>query len=89
MSRKRTSSSQSDLLDMYLSELAVFIKDLAPESRVEISYAQYEDEDAHVSIYLPATAGEDEVRRVETALGERCNDILVDAGLFIIGAVCD
>jgi len=89
MPRKRNNSSQPDLLDMHLSELAAFIKDLAPESRVEISYAQYEDEDAHVSIYLPETAGKEEVQRVETALGIRCNDILVDTGLFIIGAVCD
>ncbi len=89
MSRKKRTSSRSQLLDITLSELAAFIKDLAPESRVEISYAQYEDEDAHVLIYLPETAGKDEVQRVETALGERCNDILVDTGLFIIGAVCD
>ena len=89
MSRKRKSSSHLKLLEAHLSALTVFVKDLAPESRVEISYAQYEDEDAHVSIHLPETAGEDEVQRVETALGERCNDILVDTGLFIIGAVGD
>ena len=89
MPRKRKNLSRPELLDITLSELAALIKDLAPESRVEISYAQYEDEDAHVSIYLPETAGKDEVQRIETALGERCNDILVDTGLFIIGAVCD
>jgi hypothetical protein len=33
--------------------------------------------------------GVEEVRRLELALGERCNDILVETGLFIIGAVCD
>lgn len=89
MRRKRNKSSQSDLLDMYLSELAVFIKDLAPKSRVEISLAQYEDEDAHISIFLPPETGTEEVKKIELALGERCNDILVDTGLFIIGAVCD
>lgn len=89
MPRKRKHLSRSELLDITLSELAGLIKDLSPEARVEISLAQYEDEDAHVSIYLPTTAGKDEVWRIETALGERCNDILVDTGLFIIGAVCD
>lgn len=87
MPRKRKNPSRSELLDITLSEIAGFIKDLSPKSRVEISYAQYEDEDAHVEVYLPTTSGKDEVQRVETALGERCNDILVDTGLFIIGAV--
>ena len=89
MPRKQKKSSRSELLDTYLSELTVLIKDLSPESRVEISYAQYEDEDAHVSIYPPSTMRAEEVQRLETALGERSNDILVDTGLFIIGAVCD
>lgn len=89
MPRKRKNLDRPELLDTSLAQIAVLIKELAPESRVEISYARYEDEDAHVSIYLPPTASKDEVLRIETALGERCNDILVDTGLFIIGAVCD
>jgi pyruvate-formate lyase-activating enzyme len=89
MPRKRNSANQPDLLDAHLSELAVFIKDLAPESRIEISLARYEDEDAHISIFLPPETEAEEVKRIELALGERCNDILVDTGLFIIGAVCD
>jgi len=89
MPRKQKKSSRSELLDTYLSELTALIKDLSPESRVEISHAQYEDEDAHVSIYPPPTIEAEKVQRLETALGERCNDILVDTGLFIIGAVCD
>jgi hypothetical protein len=78
-----------DLLDTQLSALIAFIKDLSPEARIEISRAHYEDEDAHVAIYPPPSTGAEEVQRLETALGERCNDILVDTGLFIIGAVHD
>lgn len=89
MPRKKNSSREPDLLDTHLSELAAFIKDLAPESRVEISLSHYEDEDAHIAIFLPPETEEEEVLRIELALGERCNDILVDTGLFIIGAVCD
>jgi hypothetical protein len=47
---------------------------------------QYED--AHVCVYLPMTMAEEEIERLERTLGERCNDILLDTGLFIIGAVC-
>lgn len=89
MPRKQRNPNRSELLDITLSEIAGFIKDLSPESRVEISLAQYEDEDAHISIFLPTETGTEEVKRIELALGERCNDILVDTGLFIIGAVCD
>jgi len=78
-----------DLLEAKLTELTSFIKDLSPESRVEISFEQYEDEDAHVRVYLPPTIEPREVERIELTLGERCNDVLVDTGLFIIGAVCD
>jgi len=78
-----------DLLEAKLTELTSFIKDLSPESRVEISFEQYEDEDAHVRVYLPPTIEPHEVERIELTLGERCNDVLVDTGLFIIGAVCD
>ncbi len=78
-----------DLLEAKLTELTSFIKDLSPEARVEISFEQYEDEDAHVRVYLPPTIEAHEVQRIELTLGERCNNVLVDTGLFIIGAVCD
>lgn len=89
MPRKSKRSHRPGLLDTQLSALISFVKDLSPEARIEISRAHYEDEDAHVSIYPPPTMGAKEVQRLETALGERCNDILVDTGLFIIGAVHD
>jgi hypothetical protein len=40
-----------------------------------------------LSVYLHSGATEEEIARIESALGERCNDILVDTGLFIISAV--
>ena len=89
MPRKRKHRRGSELLDITLCVLAGLVKDLSPEARIEISLARYEDEDAHISIFLPPETEAEEVKRIELALGERCNDILVDTGLFIIGAVCD
>ena len=43
----------------------------------------------YIDVYLPAPLPAEEVRRLEQALGERCNEILVETGLFIIGAVQD
>lgn len=89
MPRKRKTPNQQDLLEIKLSELTALIKDLSPQARVEISFEQHEDEDAHVRVYPPATVKEEEAARIELKMGERCNDILLDTGLFIIGALCD
>jgi hypothetical protein len=88
MAHKRKTPSQRELLDSKLAELAALIKDASPQARIESSFEQYEDEDAHVYVYPPPTMGAEEVDRLELMVGERCNDILLDTGLFIIGAVC-
>jgi hypothetical protein len=85
--RKRP--NRQELLDTKLSELAALIKDISPHARVEISRAQYEDEDAHIDVYTSFPMNTEEVRQLETTLGERCNGILLETGLFIIGAVRD
>ncbi len=87
MPRKRP--NKQELLEAKLSELTDLVKDLSPKARVEIAFEQYEDEDASIDIYPPSSLRAAEVIRLEQALGERCNDILVDTGLFIIGAVQD
>ena len=87
MPRKRP--NRPELLEAKLSELTDLIKELSPEARVEIVFAHYEDEDAAIDVYPPTSLQTEEVRRLEQALGERCNDILVETGLFIIGAVQD
>jgi hypothetical protein len=38
---------------------------------------------------LSSSIKAEEVARIEAIMGERCNDLLLEAGLFIIGAVCD
>jgi hypothetical protein len=80
---------KSALLEVKLSELTDLVKDLSPAARVEIAFTHYEDEDASIDVYLPTPPLEEEVRRLEQTLGERCNEILVETGIFIIGAVQD
>ena len=88
MARKRKTPKQS-LLDRHLAELVILIKDVSPPARVEISFEQYEDEDAHICVYPPATMSATEIERLELIMGERYNDILLETGLFIVGAVCE
>jgi hypothetical protein len=89
MPRTPKTPSQQELLETKLSELTALIKELSPQARVEISFERYEDEDAHVDVYPPPSVNAGEVARIETTIGERCNDVLLDTGLFIVGAVCD
>jgi len=56
---------------------------------VEISFERYEDEDAHIRVYPPPSVDPEEATRIELMIGERCNDVLIETGLFIIGADCD
>jgi hypothetical protein len=87
MPRKRP--NKPELLEAKLSELTDLVKELSPEARVEVIFTHYEDEDAAIDVYPPVSLSTEEVRRLEQTLGERCNDILVETGLFIIGAVQD
>lgn len=89
MPRRPNVPGGSGLLDSKISELTDLIKELSPQARVEISFERYEDEDAHIRVYPPAALNPEAVTRIELTLGERCNDVLLETGLFIIGAVCD
>ena len=87
MARKPTTASQRQLLERTLSELATWIQDLAPQAEVDITLEQYEDEGAHLYVHPPQAMTAEDVERVELTVGERCNEILLDTGLFIVSAV--
>lgn len=89
MPRTPKTPSRQDLLETKLSEITALIKELSPQARVEISFEQYEDEDAHIRVYPPPSVDIGEATRIERTMGERCNDVLLETGLFIVGAVCD
>jgi hypothetical protein len=88
MARKQTTASQRQLLERMLSDLAALITDLAPQAQVEMTYEQYEDEDAHVYVHPHQAMTAEEIEHLELRVGERCNDILLDTGLSIVSAVC-
>lgn len=50
--------------------------------------SQYEDEDAHVYVHPHQAMTAEEIDHLELTVGEHCNDILLDTGLFIVSAVC-
>ena len=80
---------QRQLLERTLSQLATWIQDLAPQAEVDITLEQYEDEDAHLYVHPPQAMTTEDVERLELTVGERCNEILLDTGLFIVSAVAN
>jgi hypothetical protein len=88
MARKQTTASQQQLLESTLSHLATVIQDLVPQVQVDITFEQYEDEDAHVYVHPPAAMAAEDIERLELTVGEHCNEILLETGLFIVSAVC-
>ena len=88
MARKQTTASQQELLENILSTLSALIQELCPEAEIDITFEQYEDEDAHIYIHPPPTLAAEKVEHLELTVGEHCNEILLDTGLFIVSAVC-
>lgn len=89
MPRHPKTPSGRNLLETKISELTALIKEISPQARVEISFERYEDEDAHIRVYPPLSVDPEAAAQIELKIGERCNDVLIETGLFIIGAVCD
>jgi hypothetical protein len=69
-----------------LSTRAPWMTDLAAQAQVDITFAQYEDEDAHLDIHPPCDMPAEDVERLELVVGERCNELL-DTGLCMVSAV--
>ena len=89
MARAAHSDTKEGLLDHKLRELTLWVKELSADASIEISFERYEDEDAHVRIYPPLGLSPEEVQQLELALGQRCTDILLETGVFIVAAVYD
>ena len=77
------------LLDAKLTEIGLYAKELCPAARVEASAVQYEDEDAHVDVFLPTDLPEDEEERIELAIAARAAAIFEETGLYIACAALE
>ena len=89
MAKAAQFDTKEALLDQKLRDLTLLVKELRSDARIEISFERYEDEDAHVRIYPPPDLSPDEIQQPELTFGQRCTDILLETGFFIVGAVYD
>jgi hypothetical protein len=74
-------------LELQIEDLVSFIKELAPEVRVERENVIYEDEHANLKVYPPLTWDEDRCFELQDRIAERVVDALIDTGYLILVGV--
>jgi len=85
----QTLSDYRDRLDVAVTAFSLFICDLCPEARMEISFTRYEDEDAHIWISLPAHFTPEAREDLANRLAEKSLDFLLAEGFLILAGLED
>jgi len=80
-------SDYRNRLDAAATDLTLFIRDLCPAARLNISFARYEEEDAHIWISLPASLACGAREEIANRVAEKSLDILLAEGLLILAGV--
>jgi len=74
-------------LDKAAAAFSLFIHDLCPDARLEVSFVRYEDEDAHIWVTLPPTLSEEERESFANRMAEKSLDILLTDDSLILAGV--
>ena len=74
-------------LDKAVTTFSLFIHDLCPDARLEVSFVRYEDEDAHIWVTLPPTLSAEEREDFANRMAEKSLDILLAEELLILAGV--
>jgi hypothetical protein len=83
----QTLSDHRDRLDAAVTAFSLFIRDLCPEARLEISFTRYEDEDAHIWVSLPSNLTPEEREELANHLAEKSLDLLLAEGFLILAGI--
>jgi hypothetical protein len=83
----QTLSDYRDRLDAAVTAFSLFIRDLCPEARIEISFTRYEDEDAHIWVSLPSNLTPEEREDLTNHLAEKSLDFLIAEGFLILAGI--
>src|SRR5215475_967572 len=82
-----TAPDRLGLVEHYLTELIHLVQAHAPQAAVEVLSTLYEDEDAHLVVWLPDGACDSELDTLCEALTQRSTEILLDTGILILAGV--
>ena len=83
----QTLSDYRERLDAVVTAFSLFIRDLCPEARMEISFTRYEDEDAHIWVSLPSNLTLEEREDLANQLAEKSLDFLLAEGFLILAGM--
>jgi len=83
----QTLSDYRDRLDAAVTAFSLFICDLCPEARLEISFTRYEDEDAHIWISMPSPLTAEPREEFANRVAEKSLDILLAEGFLILAGI--
>lgn len=80
-------ADRTALVDRYVTELSLLAKEDSPDAVVEVLFTRYEDEDAHILVYLPEGTSETHMDGLRDVLLKRSVEILEEVGLLILVGV--
>ncbi len=83
----QTLTDYRDRLDAAVTAFSLFICDLCPEAQLNISFARYEDEDAHMWVSLPPNLSQEEREDLANRTAEKSLDLLLSDGFLILAGV--
>jgi hypothetical protein len=83
----QTSRDYRSKLDKAVTAFSLFIHDLCPDARLEVSFVRYEEEDAHIWVTLPPTLSEEEREFFANRIAEKSLDFLLAADLLILAGL--
>lgn len=83
----KTPTDRSLLVDKYVTELSLLAKEQRPDATVEAAFTRYEDEDAHIFVFVSPETRETDVDTLAEVLTDRSIQILLDMGLLILVGV--
>jgi hypothetical protein len=84
---QRCLEDRTALLEPYVTELGRLAKEQCPAAVVEVLFTRYEDEDAHVVVFLPESASETDMDKLGEVLTRRSVEVLLETGLLILAGV--
>lgn len=70
-----------------MTAFTLFIRDVFPEARLEISFARHEGEDAHISGSFRFSLSEDERESLANQIAEKGLDLLLATGFLILAGI--
>jgi hypothetical protein len=80
-------TDRSALVDRYIREFSRLAEKHCPKADINVLSTTFEDEDAHLVVYVPQGFGEDEMDRLSETLTKRSTKVLLDTGILILAGV--